>query len=50
MYFINFVQQMSAEQQETIQKSNKQPTVPAQGQNYSKVTLHSKTFPTIPII
>jgi hypothetical protein len=37
------------EKQETIQKSNEKPTVPTQVQNYSKVTLHTKTFPTIPI-
>jgi hypothetical protein len=36
--------------QETIQKSNEKPTVPTQGQTYSKVTLHTKTFPTIPIM
>jgi hypothetical protein len=27
--------------QETIQKSNEKPTVPTQGQNYSKVPLHT---------
>jgi hypothetical protein len=36
--------------QETIQKLNEKPTFPTQGQNYSKVTLHTKTFPTIPIM
>jgi hypothetical protein len=36
--------------QETIEKSNEKPTVPTQGQNYSKVTLHTKTFPPIPIM
>jgi hypothetical protein len=36
--------------QESIQKSNEKPTVTTQGQNYSKVTLHTKTFPTIPIM
>jgi hypothetical protein len=36
--------------QETIQKSNEKPTVPTQGQNYSEVTLHTKTFPTKPIM
>jgi hypothetical protein len=36
--------------QETIQKSNEKPTVPTQGQNYSKVTLHTKTFSTMPIM
>jgi hypothetical protein len=36
--------------QETIQKSNEKPAVLTHGQNYSKVTLHTKTFPTIPII
>jgi hypothetical protein len=34
--------------QETIQKSNEKPTVPTQGQNYSKVTLHTKAFLIIP--
>jgi hypothetical protein len=36
--------------QETIQKSNEKPAVPTQSQNYSEVTLHTKTFPTIPIM
>jgi hypothetical protein len=33
--------------QETIQKSHEKSTYPTQGQNYS---LHTKTFPTIPIM
>jgi hypothetical protein len=37
-------------EQETIQKSDEKPIVPTQGQNYSKVTLHTKTFLTIPIM
>jgi hypothetical protein len=44
------VQSLIQVQQETIQKSNEKPTVSTQGQNYSKVTLHTKTFPTMPIM
>jgi hypothetical protein len=31
--------------QETIQKSNEKPTISTLGQNYSKVTQRTKTFP-----
>jgi hypothetical protein len=36
--------------QETIQKLNEKPKVSTQGQYYSKVTLLTKTFPTILIM
>jgi hypothetical protein len=48
--FLRRVSQKNQIKQEMLRNSNEKPTVPTQGQNYSKINQHTKIFPTIPIM